>query len=312
MAIASESPSLGLIKAFLGPSPAHVELDAEEMEQVDCGSYIRWKIRYSVAPGERVTAFVCVPKEAETPTAAVFCHHQHAGKFALGKSEVVGLAGDPDQAYASELAEQGFITIAPDAIGFEERNWSPGRSENISWFELSTRLVRGQTLLASCLHDISVALDYLVSRPEVDFERIGFIGHSYGGRAALWAAAFDQRIRASVSHCGCIPYRLSFTHDTGLQAEFVVPGFAQHYDVDDVIACFQDSALLISATTDDRWSRGAQDVFTNARHALGDNVELALYDGRHVFTPLMRERAYQFLKKRLSAPTSVQPARMPR
>src|SRR5665647_1797145 len=227
MATASESPSLGLIKAFLGPSPAHVELDAEEMEQVDCGSYIRWKIRYSVAPGERVTAFVCVPKEAETPTAAVFCHHQHAGKFALGKSEVVGLAGDPDQAYASELAEQGFITIAPDAIGFEERNWSSGRSENISWFELSTRLVRGQTLLASCLHDISVALDYLVSGPEVDFERIGFIGHSYGGRADLWAAAFDQRIRASVSHCGCIPYRLSFTHDTGLQAEFVVPGFAQ-------------------------------------------------------------------------------------
>jgi len=162
----------------------------------------------------------------------------------------------------------------------------------------STALVAmggGQTLLAFCLHDISVALDYLVSRPDVDSERIGFIGHSYGGRTALWAAAFDQRIKASVSHCGCIPYRLSFTHDTGIQAEFVVPGFAQHYDVDDVIACFQDSALLISATTDDRWSRGAQDVFTNARHALGDNVELALYDGRHVFTPLMRERAYQFL-----------------
>src|ERR1035437_1150089 len=157
MATASGSPSLELIKAFLGPFPARGELDAEEMEQVDCGSYIRWKIRYSVAPGERVTAFVCVPKEAETPTAAVFCHHQHAGKFALGKSEVVGLAGDPDQAYASELAEQGFITIAPDAIGFEERNWSPDRSENISWFELSTRLVRGQTLLAFCLHDISVA-----------------------------------------------------------------------------------------------------------------------------------------------------------
>ena len=159
MATASGSHSLELIKAFLGPFPARSELDAEEMEQVDCGSYIRWKTRYSVAPGEPVTAFVCVPKDADVPTAAVSCHHQHAGNFALGKSEVVGLAGDPDQAYGSELAEQGFITIAPDAIGFEERNWSPDRSENISWFELSTRLIRGQTLLASCLHDISVALD---------------------------------------------------------------------------------------------------------------------------------------------------------
>jgi dienelactone hydrolase len=302
------NPSIESIAAFLGPFPAHVELDVEEMEQVDCGSYTRWKVRYSVAPGERVAAFVCVPKDAETPAPAVFCHHQHAGNFALGKSEVVALAGDPDQAYASELAEQGFITIAPDAVGFEERNWSPDRSENISWFELSNRLVRGQTLLASCLHDVSVALDYLVSRLDVDSERIGFIGHSYGGRTALWAPAFDQRIRASVSNCGCIPYRLSFTHDTGMQAEFVVPGFAQHHDVDDVIACFQNSALLISATTDDKWSRGAKDVFANARHALGDNVELALYDGGHVFTPLMRERAYQFLQRRLSAPTSVRPA----
>ncbi|HUG84834.1 MAG TPA: DUF3626 domain-containing protein [Euzebya sp.] len=42
----------------------------------------------------------------------------------LGKSEVVGLAGDADQAYARELAEQGFLTITPDAIGFEERNWA--------------------------------------------------------------------------------------------------------------------------------------------------------------------------------------------
>ena len=44
-----------------------------------------------------------------------------------------GLAGDANQAYACELAERGFITIAPDAIGFEERTWSPDRSENISW-----------------------------------------------------------------------------------------------------------------------------------------------------------------------------------
>jgi hypothetical protein len=43
--------------------------------------------------------------------------------------------------------------------------------------------------------------------------------------------------------------------------------------------------------------------------ALGDNVELALYDGRHVFTSLMLERAYQFLKKGLSAPTSARRVR---
>jgi hypothetical protein len=199
MATAAGSPSIESIAAFLGPFPSRVELDVEEMEQVDCGSYIRWKVRYSVAPGERVAAFVCVPKEAETPGPAVFCHHQHAGKFALGKSEVVGLEGDPDQAYASELAEQGFITIAPDAVGFEERNWSPDRSEDISWFELSARLVRGQTLLAACLHDISVALDYLVSRPPVVHAR-----HRYAGRVRRSGLRPAPRRR----RCHCLLSRL--------------------------------------------------------------------------------------------------------
>nr|GID87595.1 hypothetical protein Ade03nite_65190 [Actinoplanes derwentensis] len=229
----------------------------------------------------------------------MFCHHQHASRFDLGKSEVVGLAGDPDQAYAQELAERGFVTIAPDAIGFEERNWSPDGASNISWFELSTRLVRGRTLLASCLHEISTALDYLTSRPDVDGSRIGFLGHSYGGRMALWAPAYDRRIAASVSHCGCIPFRRSYSHDTGIQAEFVLPGFAARYDLEDVIACFDQTALLISAGTTDKWSRGAEDLFAAVGRTLGNRVELARYDAGHVFTEAMRERAYQFLKDRL-------------
>lgn len=283
---------------FLGPVPTKVDLAVECLERVDCGRYVREKIRYSVGPDEFVSAFVCVPHDLTGPAPAVFCHHQHASRFDLGKSEVVGLAGDPDQAYAHELAERGFVTIAPDAIGFEERNWSPDGASNVTWFELSTRLVRGRTMLASCLHEISAALDYLTSRPDVDATRIGFLGHSYGGRMALWAPAYDLRITASVSNCGCIPFRHSYSHDTGIQAEFVVPGFAASHDLEDVIACFDRTALLISAGTADKWSRGAEELFAAVERRLGDRAELALYEGGHVFTPAMRERAYQFLADR--------------
>lgn len=277
---------------FLGPAPATADLDVEIVERVDCGRYTREKIRYSVGPGERISAYLCIPHDRDGPAPAVFCHHQHASRFDLGKSEVAGLAGDPDQAYAHELADRGFVTIAPDAIGFEERNWSTG---NVTWFELSTRLVRGQTLLATCLRDVSAGVDVLVSRPEVDPGRIGFIGHSYGGRMALWAPAYDRRFTASVSHGGCIPYRHSYSPDTGVQAEFVLPGFAAGHDLEDVIAEFGRTALLISAGTADKWSRGAGELFTAARRTLGDRVELALYDAGHVFTAPMREHAYRFL-----------------
>src|SRR5205085_2456116 len=85
------------------------------------------------------------------------------------------------------------------------RNGTGARSEGKpEYYELASRLIHGQTLLAKVLHDVRVALDYLATRCEVDPTRIGFIGHSYGGRMAIWASACDERIRAAVSNCGCV------------------------------------------------------------------------------------------------------------
>ncbi len=289
------------LKKLLGRFPKKVELNAAIIEQEDCGTFIREKVTYNVEAGDRISAYVCIPKNLQKPAPAVFCYHQHAGNFALGKSEVVGLAGNSDQAYAKELAERGYMTIAPDAIAFEERNWSEDASGRAEHFELTTRLVRGETLMAKVLHDTSVGVDYLMSRPEVDKERIGFIGHSYGGRMALWAPAFDGRIKASVSNCGCVPYRRSLTHDTGIQMEFCIPGIMQKLDIDDIIKSFAKCSLLISATTNDKWSRGATELYESVKTDFtAGNLELKLYNGEHVFTPEMREYAYAFLERELA------------
>jgi hypothetical protein len=50
---------------------------------------------------------------------------------------------------------------------------------------------------------------------------------------AMWAPAWDERIRASVSNRGCIAYRDSFARDAGFQADLVVPCFAARFDVED-------------------------------------------------------------------------------
>ena len=156
----------------LGPTrPAtlgHVDVLAE----VQCDGYLRRAVAYDV-PSGRASAFVCIPDGAARRAPVIFCHHQHAGQFDLGKSEVVGLRGDPDQAYAAELAGRGYLTVSPDAIGFEDRNWANG--SNIGWFELSCRLVAGRTLLADLLQEVSLAIDYAASLPEADPSRVGFI-----------------------------------------------------------------------------------------------------------------------------------------
>lgn len=286
------------ILKLLGPSPQKVELEAKVIEQEDCGSFIREKVEYSVEDGDRVCAYICIPKDIKGTTLAIFCHHQHAGEFQLGKSEVVGLVGNADQAYAKELAEQGFITLAPDAIAFEERNWSEVKG-SAEYFELSSRLVKGQTLMAKVIHDVKVGLDYLETRLEVDKNKIGFIGHSYGGRMALWMPAFDSRIKASVSNCGCIDYRNSLTHDTGIQMEFCIPGFMEQFDLEDVIQHFQNCPLLISAGSQDKWSRGYNELFEAIKAKGNNEVELKVYESDHVFTSDMREYAYNFIKDRL-------------
>lgn len=286
--------------SLLGPFPDKHPLNPVVLESRDCGSYIREKIEYSVEKDERIRAFILIPKNKTEKKPAVFCHHQHSGNFEVGKSEVVGLTGDPDQAYAAELAECGYVTFAPDAIAFEERNWTEDKSGRAEYFELATRLIKGQTLLAKALHDIAVGIDYLQSRPEVNPEKIGFIGHSYGGRMAIWGPAFDKRIKVSVSNCGCVNYKDSLDKDVGIQMEFCIPGIMQLGDVEDIIKMIEPSSLLISATTDDKWSRGAQKVFDYASPAFKEGeLSIKIWPGKHVFTKEMRVKAYSFLNKHL-------------
>ena len=283
---------------LIGDFPGKAALDPVILAEEDKGSYIQRKVEYSSEAGERIPAYLLLPKLAGR-LPAVFAHHQHAGNFELGKSEVVGLARDPDQGYARELAERGYVVIAPDAIGFEERN-DTGNTGGTAYREFTARLVRGSSLNAKAVHDISAALDYLCTLPEVDTDRIGFIGHSYGGQMALWYPAFDKRIRATVSNCRCISYAESMEKDIGIQLEFAIPGIASWGDIGDVVGLFDKCSTLISATTQDKYSLGAQALADSIRASYpSQDVDLRIYDGGHMFSPEMRESAYAWLDARL-------------
>ncbi len=199
---------------LLGTLPEKSDLNFKIVEEADCYSFVRKKIIYDAEENETISAYLCIPKKDKTMP-AVYCFHQHAGNYLVGKSEVVGLAGSPDQAYAMELAERRFITLAPDAICFEER----ADKKDPFYFhanQLHTRLIKSQALLGKVLFDISAGIDLLDSLEEVDRSNIGFIGHSYGGRMALFAPVFDNRIKASVCSCGSASYKDMLTYRTGM------------------------------------------------------------------------------------------------
>lgn len=288
------------IAAVLGAPPDPAPLDPEVLEVVQEDGYRREKVTYQVEPGDRAYAYILIPDALDGPTPAIFCHHQHHREWHLGKSEVVGLAGDPDQATAVELARMGYVTFAPDAIAFEERRPSPDASFDNNFFEFAARLIRGETLLKKVLSDVSRGLDYLETRPEVNPRYLGFIGHSYGAKVAVWAAACEPRLRATVAHCGVGTYRARIRTRVGIQIEFAVPRILQVADTDSVLSLVAPRPFLISTTTEDRHSPDAEYVYQRARAVyeemgFGDRLGFYRYEGSHVFTAPMRRNAYRWL-----------------
>ncbi len=176
-----------------GPLPGGDKRAALEMrveEEVDCGSYVRRLVSYQSQPGGRVPAYLCVPKAvlAGGKAAAVLCLHPTENK--IGHRVVVGLGGKPHRQYAAELAERGFVTLAPSYPLLAD--YQPD--------------LKGLGMVSGTMKavwDNLRGLDLLETLPYVDAGR-GFaaIGHSLGGHNAIFTSVFDPRIRVVVSSCG--------------------------------------------------------------------------------------------------------------
>ena len=74
-----------------------------------------------------------------------------------------------------------------------------GEGDGEGYDEAVRHLPPGLTGLGKWISEAQNLVDYLVTRPDVDSKRIGIIGHSLGGKMALYAAAFDPRLAVIVS-----------------------------------------------------------------------------------------------------------------
>src|SRR5581483_2476161 len=89
-------------------------LDMQVEEEVDQGRYVRRLITYASEPGSRVPAYLCIPKSVlndDRKAPAVLCLHGTNNE--VGHGVVVGLGGST-KPYGSELAERGYIVLAPN------------------------------------------------------------------------------------------------------------------------------------------------------------------------------------------------------
>ncbi|HUG53447.1 MAG TPA: acetylxylan esterase [Vicinamibacteria bacterium] len=297
---------------LLGDTPAAPPaLSPETLDRVDLGDVVREKVTYAVEAGERVPAWVFVPKDAASRRPAVLCHHQHGGQFEVGKDGPAGLGSTPDQHYALELARRGYVTIAPDALVFGERQDPAGKLKGAGYerFEALHRLTEGKTLQGKYVWDARRALDYLETRPEVDPSRLGMIGHSLGGQETLFTTALDTRIKAAVSSCGFGSLRTLARDRILHNFALFVPGLAGHGDYGAVLALVAPRPFLVAARTDDPIfpREGIEETVAAARSAYeaagaADRLGTFYEPGPHAFSPVLREAAYAWLDRWLKPP----------
>ncbi len=259
--------------------------------------YDEVRIDYSAEPGERIPAFLLLPTQ-DKPLAAVLIQHQHASEWHWGKSEVVGHAGNPLQAFGPALARRGVIVLAPDSICFEDRRThlqgtAPGEGET-DWFHhynaMAYRLVRGDMLMRKVLNDSMVALSVLAGLKETRGLKLGTLGHSYGGNTVLFHAAIDERISFACSSGAACTYRRKLASNTGIEMAEVIPGFAAQWDIEDLVRAMAPRPLLLVSGCKDPYSADADEIERLARPAYAEHGKAEALahqrdEGAHAMTP---------------------------
>lgn len=178
----------------------------------------RHHVSFQTEPGDRVTAWLLVPDSAQgKKTPAIICIHSTT--FGSGKDSVVGLAGrrpqdpptDPRQGRAAslELSRHGYITLSIDLLGDGERVEPEGRVMDTRAFY---KRHPGWSYVGKNTWDIMRSVDFLQTLDFVDHKQIGCTGWSLGGHTAVFAAAFEERITATVSNGGVLDWHRPSQH----------------------------------------------------------------------------------------------------
>ena len=233
----------------------------------------------------------------------VLYNHAHGGDYKLGKDELIDDSKYFQKpSYAEVLTARGGNALCIDHWVFGGRG---GRTESSVFKQM---LWQGRVMWGMMVFDSLRAIDYLVTRDDVDPGRIGTLGLSMGSTMAWWTAALDERVKVCVDIC-CLTEYHTLIAEKGLKGHgiyYYVPGLLKHFTASDVNALIAPRAHLGIAGLRDPLTpvRGLDIieqeldlVYGYAQHP--ERWKLLRYDVAHQETPEGRQEALAFLRANL-------------
>jgi cephalosporin-C deacetylase-like acetyl esterase len=259
---------------------------------------------YESLPGFHVTANVYVPTQGRPPYPAVL---GVAGHSANGKTSATY-----QRAWIS-MAKRGFLVLAYDPPGQGERSLYFDPELGRSRVGIGTRehtasglqcLLTGHHFARYELWDGIRAVDYLLTRDDVDPERLAVAGNSGGGTQAAYLAVVEPRLAVAVSSCYMTSWKQLWFEPGPQDAEQDLPGFLFHgLDFPDYAIAFAPRPFqILSATRDFFPIAGARSTYEEARRVyerLGqaDRMGFFEYDDTHGWSKPRREATYRWLER---------------
>ncbi len=271
------------------------------------------KVVFESLPGLHVTALVYVPDQpaGRKPAVLVPCGHSPDGKAFRNYQELSG-----------QLARRGYVVICWDPVGQGERSqfWDAERARSRYNLVCGEHAVLGNL---ACLAGLSLdryeiwdgmrALDYLLTRADVDGTRIAVTGTSGGGFQSLWLGALDERIAVVAPSCyvTALPMRMAnrIFEDPDSDPEqdpyALVSAGVDHAGL--MLLVYPRPIILLAAVKDFFPIEGTRKTFREVAalyRAGGHGDRIAMAEGvhGHAYSPENRRAAFAFMDRFLGPP----------
>ncbi len=283
-----------------GPWPEKTPLNPRVTGTVEREAYRIEKIVFESRPGFLVTANLYVPRGLPFPRPGVVgsCGHSRNGK-----------AAEPYQSFAQGLARLGLVCLIFDPLGQGERLQYPDEKlQSRVGVGVSEHLLAGnqQFLVGEFLGswrawDGIRALDYLLTREEVDPRHVGVTGCSGGGTMTTWLCGVERRWTMAAPDCFVTSFRRNLENELPADTEQCPPkALALGLDHSDFLAAMAPRPVVILAEEKDYFDiRGAEEAFERLKrlYALlgaADQVALSVGPNYHGYSRHNREAMYRW------------------
>ena len=301
-----------ILMKTVGPFPEKTPLNPQVTGTIKKEGYKIEKIVYESMPGFYVTGCLYLPDGSEKKPAILFVSGHTANGFRHTSYQVMIL----------NLVKKGFIVFAIDPISQGERvqHYDPEKNASLIGPGSPTREhshLGNQTFLSGIsvaryfIWDGIRAIDYLLTRKEVDPGRLGVTGQSGGGTQSSYIFAFDERIKAGAPVNYITGFRRLLESIGPQDAEQnLFRGIMNGLTHADFLEVRAPNPVLISAGTRDFFSiQGARETYAEVSKAykafgMEENISLVEDDFGHGYTVKLNEAIYDFFQKSLDNPGS--------